>query len=289
MKEQNPLTVTTIGTCRLTKPLNRVRRQFPYRLENQKVYGFVHCTKEVIQQINFLLGNLDMQPALDPFTRNEECVVDQSLPPPQSRVYLIEISSLKEVRFRNCYLQINRVRGYFHERPHLATIMFKYGKERQLAERAKLLKAEPAFGECTDFEKELLLETVVTMQDYDDFVVDMRRIMEMFSRPPIFVAHCDVLLNGQPIAQRQRLIAFLRSAAKELGFELFEPTQLVEQYGQEFAMANEGKDTAHYSTEFETVIGTELYHRFIEPTQQAPRSAGTKLTGKIDRHTAAVA
>ena len=277
MKNQNRLTVTTIGTCRLTKPLNRVRKQFPYVLENAKVYGFVHCTKEIIQQLGFLAGELDFPAELDPFIRNEECQLDRSLERPQSQVYLVEVSSLKEVRFRGYYLQINRARGYFADRPQLATIMFKYGKERLLEQRAQALAAEPAFHACTEFEKQVLLETVITMQDYDDIVADLRQILTMFPQLPVFVTHCDVLVKGQPIAQRQQLIAFLRTASQELGFELFEPTQLVEQHGQAVAMANDGQDTAHYSTEFEPIIGAELYHRFIEPKlaeiePEAPRA-----------------
>ena len=278
MNNPNRLTVTTIGTCRLTKPLNRVRKQFPYVLQNDKVYGFVHCTKEIIQQLRFLAGELDFPAELDPFIRNEECELNRALERPQSQVYLVEVSSLKEVRFRGYYLQINRAKGYFADRPQLATIMFKHGKERLLAQRAKALEAEPAFHACTEFEKQVLLETVITLQEYDEVLADLRQILTMFPQPPVFVTHCDVLVKGQPIAQRQQLIAYLRAASKELRFELFEPTPLVERHGQAVAMANEGQDTAHYSAEFEPVIGAELYHRFIEPKlaeaeARAPESA----------------
>ena len=264
-----PLRITAIGTCRIAHPLARGQKEDRYFLENGRVYGFVHCTKDIIQQIRFIQGELDIPEHLQPFIFNEGRRASSSLPPPTTDLYLVEVSSLKEVFFDGYYLQYNHLTSHFADRPEVLRAFLRNGPPTKQADRAKELEAIPSFRDCSALEREILLNATVAIQDFDGLVADLRRIFTMLRQPVVIVSHCDVTVAGKTINGRRRLIEYLRKAAPLLRFELFEPTPLIGRLGQEFAMANGGADSTHYSSEFEAILGDELYDRYIAPRRLA--------------------
>ena len=265
MQPQQGFTVTPIGTCRIANALAVGQQDGRYRVDTAKVYGYVHCTKDIIQQIRFMLGELDIPDELAPFICNPGKPLDRRLAPPASQLYLVEISSLKEFAYGGYYLQLNHLFEHFADRHELLRIVFRNRTATRLGERAVQLAANPGFDYCTALEQDILLNAIVNVQDFSGVLEDLKLILAMFSRPPVVVTHCDVAMQGKAIESRRRLIEYLRTASRLLGFELFEPTPLIRHYGQEFAMAKGGQDTAHYSPAFEAILGDELCERYVVP------------------------
>ena len=69
--EAEEIVVTAIGTCRIADPLAAAARMHPMRRNLANVYGFVHTSKEVLQQLDVLDGR-EIPPELVRFVASAE-------------------------------------------------------------------------------------------------------------------------------------------------------------------------------------------------------------------------
>src|SRR4051794_39429675 len=101
------LSVTPLGTCRITNPLRLLAELRLIDLNMTRVFGYVHTTKEILQQISFLYGSAefpaDIQPLVGPHISHSRCHGAHKC----SDHYFVEISSRKVLTVGAFCIQLN--------------------------------------------------------------------------------------------------------------------------------------------------------------------------------------
>jgi hypothetical protein len=152
------VTVTNIGTCRIAEPLSFAKRSKSIKRAIDNIYGFVHTTKEALQQIDFIDGE-PLPKELAPYICAKGSFPEWKKEKP-SDIYFVEISSTKEIHFNGFLLQINYLDTAFSERPELMRIFFRLYRETDKQKRAAELAGIPAFAQVTPLERRILLECI---------------------------------------------------------------------------------------------------------------------------------
>ncbi len=258
-----PLVVTTIGTCRVADPIHAATKHRPLRRANGRLYGFVHTTREILQQLDTLDGRA-IPKALLPFVaRMEKASNDLD---DGTEVFLVEISTAKEFRFREWFLQINHMERAFADIRPLLEIFRANGAAEARDSRGVLLRRHPMFARVTALRKEILLEAYVHATTREELTADLAEIARRLPAPALFSPHVDVAAaDGTPLASRRRFCGWVREACAELGLRLLDPLPYVEAYGTTRALAKGGADLNHYSEPFKAEYGRLLYDRHLLP------------------------
>jgi tetratricopeptide (TPR) repeat protein len=273
-REEQPMQsygITPVGTCRIHTPLRRGSARFPYEVMLSRNYGFVHSSREVIQQLDVLQGGGPVDPVLRPLVyrpNTTDAFFDK--PPASPDLYFIEISSSKHVSIEGVPIQLNYANRYFGEffANRDVTRRFWSMATNELAkERLAWLKHERQFQRLNPEDRQLL--SLIRQQELspDDVRADMAQIVERVGREnAVFVTHVNAqTADGAPILSRQRLIGAVRAAAVELDATLFDPTVAMKKHGQIQAMENDGLDLTHYTPAFADLLADEWFDRFIQP------------------------
>jgi tetratricopeptide (TPR) repeat protein len=261
------LAVTTIGTCRLAEPMAAAAKQHPMKRNLTNVYGFVHTTKEILQQLDFFEGR-EIPQHLVRFVASAEYKPYQ--PRGRDHLYFVEVSSLKEVHYREWLLQINCFAEVFEKRRELFTTFFRFKYASERDKRAEALEKLASFASCDPVERSILLEGYMHVTTRDELDYDLQVIAERIPGPVVFVCHIDVTDNdGKPIESRTRLCSWMRELCSERGYPLFDPTPQVVAYDRVRALAEEGRDNNHYTTEFKAVLGSLLFETYGLPLMEA--------------------
>lgn len=275
------VTVTNIGTCRIAEPLSAAKRSKLIKRVQENIYGFVHTTKEVLQQIRFCEGEA-LPDELAPYISAKGSYPEWQDQEP-SDLYFIEISSIKEIHFNGFLLQINYLDNAFASRPELLQLFFRLYRQSDRPKRAAGLAEVPAFAEASLLEKQILLEGFVHQTSYDELRYDMAEITKILPGRVIFVSHVNVAgKDGAPIISRARLCDWLQQIAAEVGYELVDPTPLVVAYGRELALEDQGRDVNHYTDPFKEHYGKALVRQFCESGESAQPADEPQTTSEED-------
>ena len=261
--DSTELTVTPLGTCRIAEPLFIASKHCGMQRNMERVYGYVHTTKEILQLIECMNGrNLPLE--MVPFIASERYDADVIRTP--SDVYFVEISSLKEIHYKNFLLQLNCFGRVFEDHKDLQEIFFKNRRIKEIPQRQQLLEQVPAFHTLSPLLKSVLLEGYVHFTTQEELTADMQRIAALLGENAVFVSHINVPgRNGELIASRNKLCCWVADECKARSYNYFDPTPLVTAHGIKNALADQGKDDKHYATDFKDVLGTYLYENYVIP------------------------
>lgn len=258
----HPLVATTLGTCRIADPVLTATRYRPLKRANQKVYGFAHTSREILQQVNHLEGNLlpeEFRPYLADPVGDSKGDVDFL-----ADIYIVEISTTKEHRYRDWVLQTNYMERSFNKNSDLFKIFKSKSDRSRLDERRMLLEAHPRFAELSELQQSILLEGYVhrtTVVELRDHLVE---IEHRLPAPVLFVCHVDVTdIDGNPLPGRAEHCANMRAICTEFGFNLLDPTPHVLAYNRRAALASDGRDANHYSLDFKKHYGCLIFDKYI--------------------------
>ena len=108
------ISITPIGTCRISTPLKRGAVRFPIKLDYQRIYGFVHTSTEVIQQLRYRRGELSFPSEAHAILFRPGIAIDER--PPQDQLAdltIVEISSSKVYMLGDIAIQCNYLHQYF--------------------------------------------------------------------------------------------------------------------------------------------------------------------------------
>ena len=252
-----PTRVFAIGSCRVHTPLKRALAAVPdMSYIGDPVFGFVHSTADIHQMLD--VNDDIMRPPKELYSllsiRNEKFQPDE-----ESRkrrvikhdVVVIEISSIRILKYGSYSLQINRLKEIVKERagvrneavvttsPRFAAVL---ALARSVSEGSDPVSV--ALREFNDFE-----------QSPDDFYAAARSILDRLPMPVLLVPHVNLTSAGNPIPQRQIIRdALERIAGESENIHFYDPTALVRDVGYGAAMA----DSAHYQEDFELAMGEQL-------------------------------
>lgn len=216
---------TLFGSCRINNILNN------NNLNN--VLNYTHSTKEVIQLIKFLKGELVIPEPYNKLcfrtaiTRNifiyykdnyNKLFVDTD-------TFIIEICSSKKYTHNNFYLQ------------HLCVD-----------------KRFSGWNEVTP--KEILNNFIIEKQSDEEIENDILEIQKMlYPKKIIIVSHYNVKKDGQYINSRNHLINLLDNICKKYNITFINPSIVLSSYSQEQVMLS---DLGHY-----TKFGIEQFSKYM--------------------------
>lgn len=251
------LIYTSIGTCRIAEPLGATVQLRDLRRNSANIYGFVHTAPEALQQIDYLEGR-EVPAELARFLTPDGVLVRS--PRDATDVFVVEISTVKEIVFDTWYLQINYVERTFRDRGGLLDAFFGLKSERDPEVRRRHFEALPGFAETDALERRVLVEGYIRSTTRDELEAHMAEIVRRLPAPVVFVNHINVPNTaGALIASRNRLCGWIGEICAKRGYRHFDPSPHVSAYGVSEAMAEEGRDLNHYANPFKPIIGSILF------------------------------
>lgn len=279
-------TIAPVGTCRIHTPLRRGVGRFPYQVTLNRNYGFVHTSREVIQQLDVLRGAAPVEERLRPLVyRPNTTDAFFEKPAVPADFYFIEISSAKHVSLGDVPIQLNyaiRYFGDFFGDRQNARRFWSLGSDTQARERLEWLKTQRQFQKLDKADRELLAQIRVRELSEEDVRQDIAAIVERIGRDnAVFVTHVNAHTpDDLPIASRKRLIDAVRKGASAIGAQLYDPTPAMRKFGQIHAMENDGLDLTHFTLPFSDTLIDEWFTAFIAPRMAAVQGAAGEDAGR---------
>ncbi len=271
-------TVTVFGSCRVYDPIREMEKAGRARMNQQNIYGYVHNSREVLQQLDILSGRIDVPTRLRPFlnirgkwawhpastntaTRYRFARTD---------AFVVEISSIRLLRFKAMFLQINRTREILVTSPGLEqnwwSPLLRTGRNDVAAYRGE--RRDTISG----VDDEIAAAAVCDEQSLEAVRDDILAINEALPGPVLFVSHFNITATGKPVRQRQLIVEAMQQAASEAEIAWFDPTELVRETGHAHAIL----DPAHYQDAFIPQLGEVLLEQIdelIAHRRTTPRAA----------------
>lgn len=264
--------VRPIGSCRLFTPLKRVRGIFGFRLETIRDYGFTHTSSEALQALRFIRGEIDLPSELLPLIARAPDTKGLFADPVTSQpdIYVIEISSVKQMRIGEWNLQLNYLTRHFADffaDSKRKKTYNKLSRPNHLVERNEWLATQPAYLALAREDQELLSAIEIHMQDEDEIIADLEAILERADGTPVVIqTHVDAKsLDGAPLKTRRAVMQTVTNAAGFFELPLFDPSPFMYEVGQNVAMEKQGRDLTHFAPAFAEQLGTALFENYLRP------------------------
>ena len=219
------MSITIFGTCRINGIKNN------NNLNN--LINYTHSTKEVLQQIKFLLGEKIFPSPFDKLCfrtgiiDNKPIIYDSEFNKlfSESTVCVIEICSDKKYMYDNFFLHHLCVDKRFPN--------YNINTPKPILDNFKCIKQT-----CDEIESDIL---------------EIKKLVE--PRKILIVTHYNSKLNGQYIEQRDNLITLLYNICKKYNISIIKPSDVLKDYTQEEVMTN---DLGHY-----TSFGSSKFNEYI--------------------------
>jgi hypothetical protein len=234
------------------------------QLNQQRIFGYVHNSREVLQQLRLLTGETPLAGRLRPFLNIPANW--KWLPPEEAFVledlfaatdcFIVEISSIRALRFKAMYLQLNRTRELLVTNEAIDKRwwqpLLRMGRNEPLAYLLAntLAQMEPVH-------REVMQELACSEQSAEEIVKDIKAIRDALPGPVLFVSHFNADADGAPINQRQTIVDAMAEASRRYGISYFDPTGIVLQKGPAVALL----DKSHYQPHFVPDVGLALIER----------------------------
>ena len=279
--------ISPIGTCRIHTPLSRAVGRYPIDLDLRRNYGFVHTSDEALQQVRFLQGEKDFRQDVLPLVfRSEDMRPTQESWEPAD-LHIVEISSAKRITSGDDSVQINFIHRHFAdffantERSRRFWNRLRQGHRQDLVE---YLERQRSYQLMSAADQELLLSLSVEQQTFKAVKKDMAEILERLGREKVlFVTHVNAATpDGEHLPTRDRLIRWVKVAAEQLDAQVFDPTPLMIEAGQETALENGGLDLTHFTGTFSDRVYDAIHQAYVVPLLGSePQVAGDERLRKI--------
>lgn len=278
-RENSPLGLFVMGSCRVHRPVASLTAGEVSYLTGG-MGGYTHTVKEAIQRLAFLQGGATWPDNLTKFILGSERVpawVQQMVDDLQmADALVVEVSSGKEVRLEDTYLQLNYLSSLLVNQLGGAgkswwSELLRFGKPSDEVIGAALEAASAAgFGANAMAVIEGAEASRATRESLRD---DIRNLAVMADRPIVLVTHVDIgKIEAGELKGRSQFVSLVEQAAEGIpGVLVFDPTVIVAAFGRRFALAEYGSDVNHYAEMFEPILG-----RLLVATADAYCPAWTK-------------
>jgi len=264
-----PTNVSPIGTCRIHTPLRRAAPRFPFRLDLTRNYGFVHTSAEVLQQLDMVTGGVPVPSDLWPLIYRPKITAEfLARPPSKPDMFFFEISSAKHVTLGEIPLQLNYVNRHFGEffaENAIARKFWALAREEHASERLLWLQTIQQFHRLPETDREMLSAIRMREQTAEEIAADMAAMVERVGADKaVFFTHVNARTpDSDLIASRAQLIEIVEKSAAALNIPCFNPSALMNEFGQAAAMERLGLDVTHFSLPFADHLGKIWFEKYI--------------------------
>ena len=195
--------VTPFGSCRV--------EDVAHSTQMNKLTSYTHCTKETIQLINYVKGDLKFESPHDMYCLRTSIKNGKPLEHDpkfkelfdNTSVFVVEISSMKKYIYKDKYLT------------HMAV-------DKRLFDQ-----------DYKNTPQHIIDGTEVVLQTEQEIEEDILEIQRLLGpRPMIVVSHVNVTHRGEKLGKRDHLIKLLEQICKKNGIMFINPTTLMTQFEQ---------------------------------------------------------
>jgi tetratricopeptide (TPR) repeat protein len=265
------LRITAVGTCRIHTPLRRAAGRYPIDVDHRRNYGFVHTSDEALQLVRFLQGEKQFRPEVAPLVIREGRLADYEAESWQpADLHIVEISSAKRMTSLGDSVQSNYLAHHFADffaHPGRSRTFWSLVKKAHRQQLVRFLEKEETYQLLSPADRELLTTLQMEPQSFKAIKTDMAEIVDRLGGDKLlFLTHVNAAgADGEPIAQRDRLIRWVKMAAEQLGVPVFDPTAAMNDFGQEKALESGGLDLTHYTPAFYDRLYDEIHRAHVVP------------------------
>lgn len=276
------ISITPLGTCRINTPLKRGAVRYPIALDLRRIYGFVHTSAEALQQLQYRRGERSFSDDVVPILLraghepgSEPATTDAS------DLTIVEISSNKLYQIDDVAVQSNYLARHFADflaSPHRAKTFWQLASHADREPLQAFLDSDPVARLCSDEDRSLLGRMRYRLQSFDEVFADMAAIAEIIGKDRLlFVTHVNARTpDGELISSRDRVIRWVKLAAQRLGVAFFDPTALMEEFGQDRAMERGGLDLTHFTNPF-----YDRWYATVQRDHILPYAGGGEAGGNL--------
>jgi Vi polysaccharide biosynthesis protein TviD len=263
--------ISALGSCRVTNPLRQAVSKYPVIFNSSRIYGYTHSAAETVQLINFIKGRFQIADELRPFLVPSiaKGLHENAVHRP-SDLYVVEISSAKNLRIGTTLVQWNHFCRYFAAflaEQDRAKIFWSLAKPGDESELIQFLKSEKSFQNMSMQDQRHLCAVNLQMADAASLREEINTILQELGQV-VFVTHFNPHLpDGTKIASRNRFIDLLKSVLQTCGATFYDPTELVTCFGQDRAIQSENGSYTHYTPQFESALFADWYGRYFQPSR----------------------
>lgn len=294
-----PVRVAVHGSCRVHDPFEALAGAGTISKVWANYLATSYTLGEAHQMLQHFLGNIAICDSVMPFVVDEP----DKMPPwtqTQRRVlqsvdaFIIEVSELRQVRYREAYFQLQ---------VFIRNFVSKYGPALLPWYRAFSIGAsvgddliQKTLSDIPDLEnnERNLIESILREARLEPIDVGTAKLaIEKLNFKPAaewtFVSHFVVPgLSGTLMQDRIRLSRTIEEATKACGVGFFDPSGAVARRGREHALAKGGSDIYHYDRQFESTIAEELLEKIYSNLRPVGHCANYVDTRNVSSGTVAL-
>ena len=267
----DPFQVTAIGSCRIAGPLRQATAADGFSLNQSGVHGYCHSSAEALQQVKVLLGETVIPSEIAPLVAPS---AQRGANHDPSDLYFVEICSAKLLSTHGYAVQLNYLTRHFadffasRERARTFWRLSLADDRRAIGE---FLDGEESFQALSDQDRDLLKDLRMEMASRTRLRADIAGICDRLDEV-LFVTHFNVRKHdGAVLKARSDFIAMLRSVLDDMKVRYFDPSDYVEAFGMNAALATGAQALTHYAPEFEHLLLDNWLRRYIRPLDAARR------------------
>ncbi|MBP0483082.1 hypothetical protein [Sagittula salina] len=251
------LSVAPIGSCRIVDPLRQARPFLGVEMNRGRSLGFCHSSPEAVQQMRYLLGEVDIDEALWPFVSGFDRAEVAAQRHEPSDIYIVELSSEKVLSLGDTLLQLNYLRTQYADffKDNARKNAYWKAIERETQGGIDALLSDAWGGPERAAERDVLRQVRLRRADAAQTREDMRALANQLPNV-MFVTHVNARENGAPIKTRDRYVTMVKEVAQAEGLRVFDPTEAVMALGQADALES---DLNHYHEDFKPVLAEHWY------------------------------
>ncbi|SHF42967.1 hypothetical protein SAMN05444273_10620 [Litoreibacter ascidiaceicola] len=266
-------TITPIGSCRITTPLRRGQSVHGFNLNMERCYGYCHSPAEAVQMARFMQGVADIPHDIWPLvSRAHDLNVVSANTHDASDLYVVELASAKEVTVDGVSIQLNYLNATFAEffaDTTRAQSFWALAESGDTAAQRAFLDHHWAATPQQREDARMLGKMRLQFVTRDSLQRDIKTLTEMLP-DVLFVSHVDARKeDGRPIGSRSRFIEMVSEEVTLAGCKFFNPTDLMDVFGQSAAIEDESAGLAHFTDEFARGVMDQWMGKVIAPKTDA--------------------
>jgi len=279
-------TITPIGSCRITTPLRRGQDVHGFNLNMDRCYGYCHSPAEAVQMVRFMQGSADIPHDVWPLvSRKHELATIAANDHTPSDLYVVELASAKQVTIDGVSIQLNYLSATF---PEFFADMVRAQTFWALAETGDSAGMTAFLDQhwSATPEQQADAQTLGKLQlrfvTREGLRQDIKTLTEMLP-DVLFVSHVDACKqDGLPIRSRSNFIQMVAEEAELAGCNFYNPTTLMDEFGQAAAIEDESAGLAHFTDAFANGIMDDWMRSIIAPKTDG--AVQQSASGVLERH-----
>ena len=261
--------ITPIGSCRITTPLKRGQEKFGFHLNMDRCYGYCHSPAEAVQMARFMLGEISIPADVWPLvSRSHTLSAAEATFHSLSNLYVVELASAKEVTVDGVSVQLNYLNSafsaFFADKTR-AQVFWDLAENGSDDKKAQFLAAEWSATPEQIADAQMLQRLKMKRVTQESLERDLLVLKQLLPNL-LVVSHVNACKpDGRAIASRSQFIDMVFEATNAVQVPFDNPTQLMDVYGQAFAIEDESTGLAHFTDEFGAALMQHWVRTFVAP------------------------